>query len=125
MAKIRCCVDLKENEKSIFNNTHFCGIKVNNKISYHEDKIMVTILIDDNKIIMKRTSSDYKIVLQFEANKKTIGQYFLNNENLWLPLDIFTDTILFGDSSLQINYSLIQDNNPTKFFFRIKYEVVE
>lgn len=124
MAKIKCYVDLKTNEEIVFKNKCFDGIKNGNKISYQENNIIVTILLKDNKIIMERKSDTYKIVLEFIDNQKTTGKYFVNNENLWLPLNIFTDKILFDDLILEIDYRLVDDNN-SKFFFKIKYEVIK
>lgn len=125
MSKIKCIVNLKENEKTVFDNKVFYGVKIGNKITYSEDKIMVTILEFDNKIIMKRVENDYQISLEFEEGKNTINKYFVNNDNLWLPLDTFTDKILVDDSSIRVQYELKLDNKPTKFLFEIQYEVIE
>ena len=125
MSKIKCVVNLKENENIVFNNNVFYGVKTGNKITYQEDKIMVTILISDNKIIVKRVENDYQILLEFEQQKNNTSKYFINNDNLWLPLDTFTDKILVDDSSIRIKYELKLDNKPTKFLFEIQYEVIE
>lgn len=125
MAKVKCTVNLKENDKVIFDNEPFLGVKLENKISYKENEIMVTILMIDNKIIMKRVARDYEINLQFVENRNTTGKYFINNGNLWLPLDTFTDTILVDDSNIRIEYKLNLEDEPTKFLLEIKYEVIE
>lgn len=125
MTKIKCIVNLKENDKCIFVNETFLGVKLQNKISYKENEIMVTIFVDDNKIIMKRVALDYEINLEFIENRNTIGKYFINNGNLWLPLDTFTDTILVDDSNIRIEYKLNLEEEPTKFLLEIKYEVIE
>ncbi|MBE6151957.1 MAG: hypothetical protein E7165_01420 [Firmicutes bacterium] len=123
MAKIKCVVNLKENDNIIFADKRFYGIKTNNKISYQEEDVIVAIFINDNKILMKRVKEDSKILLEFEENVCTIGKYFINNDNLWLPLDIFTDKILVDDSYMRIAYNIKLDNEPTKFLFEIRYEV--
>ena len=125
MSKIKCIINLKENDNIIFNDKVFYGVKINNKMTYKENEIMVTILLDDNKIIMKREGLDYLINLEFEENNNTIGKYFINNGNLWLPLDTFTDTILVDDSNIKLEYQLKLDDTPTKFLFEIKFEVIE
>lgn len=125
MAKIKCIVNLKENDKFVFKNKIFFGVKTENKISYKENEIMVTIFEYDNKIIMKRVAKDYEINLQFVENTNTTGKYFINNGNLWLPLYTFTDKILVDDSSIIIEYKLNLEEEPTKLLLEIKYEVIE
>lgn len=125
MTKVKCLINLKENDKIIFDNEIFFGIKLKNKISYKENEIMVTIFVYDNRIIMKRVAKNYEINLQFVENTNTTSKYFLNNGNLWLPLDTFTDTILVDDSNIRVKYILKLDNEPTQFLFEIKYEVIE
>lgn len=125
MAKVKCLINLKENGEFVFNNEYFFGIKIQNKISYKENEIMVTIFMYDNKIIMKRVGKDYEINLEFVEKTNTTGKYFINNSNLWLPLDTFTDKILVDDSSIKIEYKLNLDNVPTEFSLEIKYEVIE
>ena len=125
MSKIKCIVNLKENNDVVFSNEVFYGVKGGNKISYQENGIMVTILIYDNKIIMKRIQENFEILLDFEKGKSSVGKYFINNDNLWLPLHTFTDTILVDDSYIRIDYQLSLDNEPTKFLFEIQYEVIE
>jgi len=125
VTKIRCIVNLKENNSIVFKKVELTGVKVNNKISYRENGIMVTILLSDNKIIMKRVKDDSKILLEFEEGKTSTGKYFINNSDLWLPLNTFTDTILVDDSYIRIEYQLDLDDKPTKFLFEIRYEVIE
>lgn len=125
MSKIKCLINLKENGNITYSNEVFFGIKLKNKISYKENEISVTIFIYDNKIIMKRISCEYEINLEFQENKSTVSKYFINNGNLWLPLETFTDTILVDDSQIKIEYQLKLDEKPTQFLFEIKYEVIE
>lgn len=125
MTKIKCLTTLIENKLKIFENEVFFGIKSGNKISYKENEIIVTILLEDNKIIMKRKSLEYEIYLEFVEKNNSTSKYFLNNNNLWLPLDTFTDKIVVDDSSIKLEYQLKLDKKPTKFLFEIKYEVVE
>ena len=125
MTKIKCLTTLIENKLKIFENEVFFGIKSGNKISYKENEIIVTILLEDNKIIMKRKSLEYEIYLEFVEKNNSTSKYFLNNNNLWLPLDTFTDKILVDDSNIRIEYELTLESTPTQFLFEIKYEVVE
>ena len=104
MTKINCCINLKENNKLVIDNKKVTGIKNENKITYLDDNMTVTILIDDNTITMKRISDDYNLTLSFAEKTNTRGKYFLNNSNLWLPLDIFTDKILVSEKTVKIIY---------------------
>lgn len=125
MSKIKLLVNLKENNNMILKDKCFFGVRTDEKIFYKEDEIMVTIFVTNNKIIMKRESLEYEINLEFIEGKITTGKYFINNGNLWLPLDTFTDKILVDDSYIRIEYTLTLDENETKFLFEIKYEVTE
>ena len=121
MTKINCCINLKENDKLVFDNKNVIGIKRKNKITYQNDNILVTVLIDDNKITMKRISDEYNIILSFEEKNNTKGEYFLNNSNLMLPLNIFTDKILVSEKKIEITYKI--ENNV--FDFAIDFEVIK
>ena len=125
VGKVKCLINLTEDDQQVFTNETFFGVKNDNKISYKENNVIVTILIDNNKIIMKRRASDYEIHLQFEAKSNTVGKYFVNNSDLWLPLDTFTDKIVVDDSSIRVDYELKLNEKPQKFLFEIKYEVIE
>lgn len=124
MAKIKCKLLLKENNSIIIDNEYFLGIKTNNKISYKENNILVTILVLDNKIVMKRVSDEYEITLEFQDQTNTQGKYFANSCNLLLPLNIFTDKILVSDQEIIINYQIKDSQEPTNFYFKISYEVI-
>lgn len=125
MSKIKCLVTLVENDEIIFENEIFFGVKNQDKICYKENEIVVTILVEDNKIMMKRKNLEYEIHFNFVEKSNSISKYFLNNNNLWLPLDTFTDKIVVDDSNIKLEYQLKLDTKPTKFSFEIKYEVIE
>lgn len=121
MAKTICCINLYENDKLVIDNKKVTGIKNDNKITYFDDNMTVTILLNGNTITMKRVSDEYNLILTFKDHVDTKGQYFLNNFNLWLPLDIFTDKILVSEKMLEINYQI----EDTRFNFRIDFEVIK
>lgn len=125
VGKLKCLINLVEDDQKIFTNETFFGMKSGNKISYKENDVIVTILVNNNKIMMKRRSADYEIHFQFEEKSNTVGKYFINNSDLWLPLDTFTDKIVVDDSSIRVNYQLKLNEKPQKFLFEIKYEVIE
>ena len=121
VAKINCVINLKEDDKIVMDMKEVIGIKNNNKITFKDDGIIVTIIIDNNKIMMKRVSRDYELTLEFQEKTNTTGKYFLNNDNLWLPIEVFTDKILVSENCVEVDYYIDKIN----FNFKISFEVKE
>ncbi len=121
MAKVSCLINLKEDDKTVIDNKRVVGIKIDNKITFKDDNITVTIIVDNNKIIMKRISKDYELNFEFQERINTTGKYFLNNDNLWLPIEVFTDKILVSEKSIEVDYYIDKIN----FDFKISFEVIE
>lgn len=120
MAKINCVINLKEDGKIVIDEKEVKGIKSNKKITFKDDDLIVTIMVDNNKIMMKRANKEYELNLEFEEGKNTTGKYFLNNDNLWLPIEIFTDTILVSENCVEVDYYIDKIN----FNFKISFEVI-
>lgn len=121
MAKINCVINLKEDDKIVMDNKEVIGIKSGDKITFKDDEVIVTIIIDNNKIMMKRVNKEYELNLEFEEEINTTGKYFLNNDNLWLPIEVFTDKILVSEKSVEVDYYIDKIN----FNFKISFEVIE
>lgn len=121
MAKVSCLINLKEDDKIVIDNKKVVGIKSDPKITFKDDDITVTITMDNNKIMMKRVNKDYELILEFEERINTTGKYFLNNDNLWLPIEVFTDKILVSEKSIEVDYYIDKIN----FNFTLSFEVIE
>lgn len=121
MAKISCVINLKEDDKIVIDKKEVIGIKNDNKITFKDDDIIVTIIVNNNRIMMKRVNKEYELNLEFEERINTVGKYFLNNDNLWLPIEVFTDKILVSEKSVEVDYYIDKIN----FNFKISFEVIE
>ena len=121
VAKVSCVINLKEDDKIVMDKKEVMGIKNNNKITFKDGDLIVTIIIDNNKIMMKRANKEYELNLEFDEGNNTIGKYFLNNDNLWLPIEVFTDKILVSEKSIEVDYYIDKIN----FNFKISFEVIK
>ena len=82
VAKVSCLINLKEDDKIVIDNKKVKGIKSDDKITFKDDGITVTIMIDNNKIMMKRVKKQmlnyclccmrYKIRFQISKMKYII-----------------------------------------------------
>ena len=104
MGKISLNATLVSNFEKL--NTKVIGIKSNNKITYKENNITVTILICDNRIEMNRVCNDYKIKLIFEKGKNTISKYEDTSLNKIYDLNTNTANIEIDKKRINIKYSL-------------------
>ena len=66
VAKVNCVINLKEDGKIVVDKKEVMGIKSSNKITFKDDAVIVTIIIDNNKIMMKRVNKEYELNLEFE-----------------------------------------------------------
>ena len=121
VAKINCVINLKEDDKIVIDKKEVMGIKNGNKITFKDDDLIVTIMVDNNKIMMKRANKEYELNLEFEEGINKTGKYFLNNANLWLPIEVFTDKILVSEKSVEVDYYIDKIN----FNFKISFEVTK
>lgn len=121
MAKVSCVINLKEDDKIVIDKKQVKGIKIDNKITFKDGDVIVTITMDNNKIMMKRVNKEYELNLEFEEGNNTTGKYFLNNDNLWLPIEVFADKILVSENCVEVDYYIDKIN----FNFKISFEVIE
>ncbi len=81
------------------------GIKQNNKIIYKENDINVTIVIQNNRIEMKRVCKFYEINLIFEKDKLTKSTYQFDSSKI-LDLQTLTKKLIIKDNLIKIDYEL-------------------
>ena len=124
MSKIECLITLVKDNEYIYDNLSIKGIKTDKKFIYKENNIHVTIVIEDNKIIMKRSTSDYIIELNFINNSYTIGSYYLNEYKKSLKLDIKTNICTYDKNKVYIDYYLNMEKEYLgHFVFSLESEV--
>lgn len=124
MAKVLIEADILEEASQSSHKIKTAGIFNNNEIIYHDGDILVTLIISDNKIEMKRKHLDYEIFLIFVANTKTEGYYHLTNLNTNIKLDILTNRMYIGDYKLVVDYQLVTGANLKEtFLFSLSYTI--
>lgn len=97
------------------------GIKSENKITYLEDQIMVTILLFPSRIELRRMYSDYSILLSFEKELTTKGIYDIKGDGMLLDLSIFTLVLKQEEHHIYIRYRLEENI----FEYELTYQEVE
>lgn len=112
MSKVKLKVKINEYEDVIN------GILLNNQITFLLDKKMVTIIINDNNIIMKRKHNEreYTYICFDEINPE--AYYFYNNK---YPLNIKIIKIKKDNNIIEIKYKIEKDI----FDFKLEYEGCE
>ena len=82
------------------------GLKVNNKITYYDEKIKTQIILSDKIVIIRE--SEYYIELNLKEKNKLQGKYQTKYGNL--NLETSNVKINQTENSLYIKYDLIIDN---------------
>ncbi|MCM1371154.1 MAG: hypothetical protein NC181_04640 [Clostridium sp.] len=121
MSKININVTLIEDNKKIYDNVKYIGIKSDNRIVYKENDITVTLSIFDNYVCMKRSSKDYVIDLVFMQNEETKITYNIKQYGI-VYLTIFTKRLLVKD---YINIEYYVKEQDKEYEFNLFYEVIE
>ena len=111
MGKIKLVAKLISLEDNL--NIKTIGIRNNNKISYKENDISVTIFILDNKIEMNRICNDYEINLILEKNKNTISFYKLFGGTKVFELSTVTNYLNIDNNKIEVYYEL--EGNEFKY----------
>lgn len=104
MSKIK----IKAETKSKNTNHKYIGkgLKVNNKITYYDEKIKTQIILSDKIVITRK--SEYYIELNLKEKNKLQGKYQTKYGNL--NLETSNVKIKQTENSLYIKYDLIIDN---------------
>ena len=96
---------------------------LNVKVIKYNDGNVITEIILDSPVTLKRVNNDYEIELTFVENKITNGSYFIKDIDRKLDLKITTKRLVIKDGQILIDYVL--DINDEEFKFRLDYEVMK
>lgn len=107
-------------ENRIFSN-EVLGIKTDNKIKYIDNGVGVNIDMYDHKLTIQRKNDDYHIILNFSDSEKTSGIYNINQLGS-LKLEVNTNSLLIDASKIEINYTLIVEEEKVEFYFYLEME---
>ena len=106
-------------------NNNINGIYHDNKIIYNDGNIKVTLLIQNNKIEMKRETREYKINMLFDTKSETNGEYDILDLNMSMNIYVTTENLEIKDNIIIIMYSLkINDEFIGNYDFKLEYEVL-
>lgn len=115
MSRIRVETTITNQKTKEKINKELDAIMTNNRIVYKEDGIISLDILED-KIILKRTTHDREMTLEFIENKKTIGKYNVLNHRI--DLNVFTKKLKKEDKLIEIDYSI--EDESIKFKLVIK-----
>lgn len=127
MSKILVNTNLKTDEcNRPIVNSNIRGIYHDNQILYNDGNIKVTLLLNDNKIEMKRVTKEYKIKMFFDLNNETKGTYDILDLNLAMDLFITTKKLEIGKNNIALVYDLkINDEFIGNYDLKLEYEVLK
>lgn len=121
---IRYLLVKKEDHDQTGHNVYI-GNKEKNQIFYMEEEICVMLSIYQNKIVMKRKTSDYEMNMNFILGKEENGSYTLLSYEKTLELEVWTKSLKIEATSFEIVYQLkIEKELIGEFYFMLEYEVV-
>jgi len=109
--RVRIKGHLKNTEEREYFEIDVIGIKNKNKITYNENNIKNTIYINNDELILIRENDEFKNILNFIENKKTVTSYLLKESNTEIELNIKTESLLISDNSIEIVYMIIETDN--------------
>lgn len=94
------------NEKNIQN---LQGKKVNNIIFYNDKEFENYLIINDNKVTLKRKSKEIVSIYEFILDKLTNVTYIVNGHNI-SGIRVKTTKIVKNDSEILICYEITLEN---------------
>ena len=94
------------------------AIKLNNKYSYKENDVSVSVEIKDNVLFINRKTSEYDILLELDKNKKTTSHYSVFGGTKRFCLNTKVKKLKYNDSMIEVIYNL--EGNE----FKYKLEVI-
>lgn len=116
LSKIMIDYSLKTKEKE--ENKHIIGIKQNNNIIFKDEDYNMHLIIEQNKVIMKRENKE--TILEITFDKVSNGNLFLKEYNQSLDLEIKLIDLLLNQNMIKIKYEINEDIID----FSLKYEVI-
>ena len=123
MARINLNTELNNVEEKEVTKCHTKGIKVENKISFLDNDIHVTILTSNNTIELKRENSSYALTLSFNSSLTTTGIYDIKCNGIKFYIKIKTNKLVIKENKISVAYELKIDNYFKPYTWDIEYEV--
>lgn len=121
MGKINIITKLENvNEKKFF-STDCMGLKTDNKIKFFDNNIGITIIMNDNEIVIDRRCDEYEIVIVASLLETKKGRYKIKGLGN-IDLEVKTKKLEINENGFEVNYLMILDSdNPQEFKYTVTY----
>ncbi len=121
MSKIKIKVAIfSKDEKPYIENK--LAIKRDNNITYYDNGSLISLLIKQNKVILRKNNKDIKLNLEFEKDKSLTGFYFIKDLNIKIKAKAKTKKLKINDNSIKIEYDLfMNDEFSDSFIYNIEW----
>ena len=106
MSKVNIKAKLLNKTSNETYNINTKGIKNNNKITFYDNDILNTIIIDSDNILVERKNNEYTISLDFSKEK---GIY-KTKDDLVLDFMIKINYIIKKEEFIEIDYIIYMDD---------------
>ena len=90
-----------------------------NKIVYKEKNILVTIIKNDKEILVTRENNEFKQIIKFKVNKKTISEYYIKDINISLEFNIYTNKLIIENNHINIEYTILETNENFEYDIQV------
>lgn len=125
MAKIKLQFTLKNNTEKEKHHCETTGILKENKILFQENDIMVTILIKENKVEMKRNHEEYSLYIPLQKGINEEGYYNVYKVSK-MNIKTKTETLKITKNSIKSIYDLyINEQFIGNFKLDLTLEVIK
>lgn len=115
----KICIDYSLKTNEFVSKKKLAGIKKENNIFFKDDGYNMNLLLEDNRIIMKRENQDSILECIFGEISK--GKLYLKEYNQYINLDINLSELVIEDNIIKIEYKI----NEEKIEFILIYEVIK
>ena len=98
------------------------AIKRENSIIYNKKDTNINILLEENKIIIKRKNKLFNNSLEFIKNEVTKSKYYINSYDKYFNIKIFTKILDINSNILKIKYDLyIENEKQDEYTFELNW----
>ena len=118
MGKIKINLNLICNNKIVYNNNVFYGIKISNSIVYYENDTKVKLIINEDSVNLIRHDNNQEINIIFKNNSTNKG--FIKTNDGIIDLNVKTINLCI-DKKIEIMYYVEETENQ----YKLCYEVIE
>ena len=112
-------IKIKGNLKNITENTNDIidtkAIKNKNKINFYDKDTIYKITIYEKQIILVRDNKEFSHKFIFDIDNITKSEYYIKEINTTIEMPIKTNKLNISDSSIKIEYEIIDNNNKYSY----------